>query len=193
MEQLFVLLVVAVFAWLNWLVKRGASKQPPPSTRGQPPARPIMRRPAARPVGPPREEADDSVRDLLEALGIPKTSLPPPPSRGTPPVFQPRPRPAAPAIPAPAARTAPTLTPVPVPPSIPIVEIPDPAPVPAALAPAVPGPSSIGPLVVPDAYAQTLPPAAANIRLLLKTPGSIRSAIILREVLGPPLSLQVQG
>jgi len=169
MQQIFILLVVAVFAYLNWMVKRGGSK---------PPQQP---RPPARPAGPPRE--DDPLKGLYEALGIPRELYAPPTANIPRPLVLPTKRPATaktviqkqPAKPVPAAT-------LPTPPSVP-----EAAPIPIPLS----GPIS-------DSFWQKAPSGIApgvtdtmlDIRSLLKSPQSIRTAIILREVLGPPRSMQ---
>ncbi len=179
MEQFFVILVVAVFGLLNWLAKQSASKTPPASR-----PKPL----APRPQGPPREQTEDeAMRKFFEALGIPQTPVPPP--RNTP-------RPAAATQPRNPTLGRPVVAKAP-PPIQPQAAPPRPQ---APAAPAPPAP--LAPVALPgaisDAYWQKSPSgapsdpsdAAANIRSLLASPASIRSAVILREVLGPPLSMQ---
>ena len=181
MEQFFVLLVVGVFAFLNWLVKQSGSKPP---QQGAP------RRPPPRPVGPPREPSQESsqeeeMRKFFEALGVPQT--PRAPTRTAP-------RPAVqPAAPARGRSLAPRPAPA-VQREAPILQAP---PSPAATQPPQPVPA-VPPGAISDAYWQKTPSdaapepldAAANIRSLLKSSQSIRAAVILREVLGPPLSMR---
>jgi len=168
MQQLFVLLVVAVFAYLNWMVKQGGSK---------PPQQP---RPPARPAGPPRE--NDPLKELYEALGVPRDIYAPPTAKVLRPRIPPAARPAAKKtlLPEQPARPVPAAPGLPTPPSVP-----DAAPVPVS-----------GPISdsfwrkTPAGIAPGVADATLDIRSLLKSPQSIRAAIILREVLGPPRSMQ---
>ncbi|SRR5579862_435501 len=153
MEQVFILIVVGLFALLNKMLKQGEKGPPTPPRR-------MMTRP---PVSPQSRPEQDSMKSLLEALGLPSEH---PPSKAMPPLV-PR-RATASRKPAPAPRQQP-VRPVSAPPVV--------APIPAATAAPVP------------AVAEPVD-AAANIRLLLKSPDSIRSAIILREILGPPRCMQ---
>ncbi len=168
--------------------------------------RPVVAPPA--PVRPPGEDELNvpgrELREFLESLAR-GSDVPVPPS--PPPV----PRPPAPVVlvPRPTAagrhagesraaaraeqradrrRTAPSVTP---PPPPPLASAPAPSiPVPTAV---LPPPEQLPALAY--ALAPTLPappPGVSRARLLmqLRTPDSVREAVVLREILGPPIGLR---
>jgi hypothetical protein len=178
MEQWKLLLLVAFFALLRWLFRGGGLQdilgggdkedQPPSPRQAQ-----------------PEETEEERVRKFMKALGVPPTQTPP--RRVPPPAVQktrdvpvPRRAPAKPAY-------VPKIVPLP-------------QPVKAAVAPAT-EPMSAQMAAVEEAYkagtefkavaAVPLPEIKGmDVRALLKSPDSIRTAVILRELLGPPRSLQ---
>lgn len=173
------LILIVFIALVRWLMSKaksqvqdGQSPMAPP-----PPAEPITRGGAT-----PSEE--ERIRKFLEALGQPAGSAPPP-------TVIKRPR-------APMPRIFPNLPPLTtVPPPLPAEESPHFA-VPPPLPPQFPAPAQ------PDANYQVQefarqsssepapkPRASASLaRIKLGTPQDLRSAIVLREIFGPPRSLQ---
>jgi len=137
-----------------------------------------------QPARPSREETDeDRIRKFLEALGQPTTSKPPPPVASRPTyqktVVLPRPK-------APIARRI--LSPLP-----PLTTQPPDVPTELQTPPvsAVPAESELQRVVQP--VAQAAPdrvPSKPNIATLLRSTSGLRDAIILREIFGPPRSLQ---
>ena len=192
-ELVFFLIMVA-FGLINWLLGKMKSAGKPPDTSA----------PSGREVGrpiPPQQSEDERMRKFLEALGIPSDA--PAPQR---PALPPQPRPIVQrpkrAVPAP-----PPLPPRRVPQSL------DEADAPTQSAATV----EAGHLVthelvdfdtvsshvsaIPLALARTASVAevvdapkssALNLSLhaALRSPVELRSALLLREILGPPRGLQ---
>jgi hypothetical protein len=194
MNDTIIFLVLAGLALIfKWLTKQGSSDTetpPPPSL----PNEPIQRTP------PLTEE--ERVRRFLEALGVPPGTQAPPPVR--PRTITPRPvATSAPPAPPPKVRRrwAQPLPPlvttpkdVPPPPPAPAWQ-PDPifvmeAPSEPAALPAISA-ALAAPLTSKVAPARVLPMAA--LRPLLRSREKIRQAIMLREILGPPLGLEPFG
>jgi hypothetical protein len=173
------LLLIAFITLVRWLVARAKS----PTQTNQTPIEPPPAQPISR-GGETRTE-EERIRKFLEALGQPAGSAPP---KATP-----RPRPVVPKIfpKLPPLKTAPPpLPPQPAtwaapPPPLPIERI-----------------SSQSPLAfeVHDVSRETAAQRPAEIRRAgatrfdprgrLGTPQDLRTAIILREIFGPPRSLQ---
>jgi hypothetical protein len=187
MNDTLIFLVLAglalIFKWLTSQSSSDSEKPGPPPPDEQ-----------ARPPRPPPESEEERVRRFLEALGMPQGTQPPPPVQrrrvvtpAAPPGQKPRVRRSW-VQPLPPLVTRPEDTPPPLPPlttiapaSMTVEEVPPPIEV-ARPAPR-PGP----------AIRQPAPrPAAQIISLgkMLRSPGSVRRAIVLREVLGPPRGLQ---
>jgi hypothetical protein len=171
MEQLFIILIAVVIGLLKYLAKR--SDQPPDNSRPN--------RPASRPAGSARPETEDeAMKKFFEALGIPKGGYPPQspgpistrgPSLGRSVIAKKAPAPIQKELP----KAIPTTPPRP----------------PAAVPDTLPGGISDAYWQKPPAESTAVPAdAAANVRALLTSPASVRSAVILREILGPPRSLQ---
>jgi hypothetical protein len=215
-DNLLFILLIAMAALLRLLAsKAGESKkksQQPGQTSTSTP-RPI------RPTPPraPAESDEERIRKFLEALGQPTTSKPPPPV--TPRTNIP-PRPVAPVQPPPQMRpfVAPQW-PTPDE-RAPTRKIPSAKPVPAVMAqPTAPQPAKVGfeersgfpihevtvlppPLPLTAEGPITLPPLTSyetqtfaptldrSLSALLASPEGLRRAIILREIFGPPRSLQ---
>ena len=142
----------------------------------------------------PRDETDaERVRRFLEALGQPTSSAPPPPveKRAKKPIERRVVIPKSRTIPAP----LPPLTTVPPP-------LPDEVPSPPAAPLSEPIAMRIGvssvtetatvPALLPIAFPETVreSPMHAEVISLLSSGRGLRDAIILREVFGPPRSLQ---
>ena len=182
-EHPIVLLIVVLFGLVRWLVSKSKSQtQDTPPSVEPPPAQPIFR------GGDTRTE-EERIRKFLEALGQPA---------GTPPPkVTPRPRPVTPKI---FPRLPPLITkppPLPREQSVP-VPIPPPMPIEAASPPRL---SSLETdYQVYDLTRQTSseptpearqPAAIRSVaQIKLGTRQDLRTAIVLREIFGPPRSLQ---
>ena len=176
----WILLIIAAISLVRWLMQKakteGENTEPPPD-------QPISR-------GGETQSEEERIRRFLEALGQPKGSTPPP-------KVTPRRR-----------RVDPTIfSPLP-----PLTTAPPPLPEPPKWAPAMPPPLpaeySATPLAtvterdfeVRDVARQTSsepPPEVRRAggtsfaaRIKLGTPQDLRTAIVLREIFGPPRSLQ---
>ena len=195
MNDTLIFLVLAglalVFKWLTSQASSDSEKREPPSPNEQAPRRP-----------PPQSE-EERVRRFLEALGAPPGTPPPPPVRSrrvvTPAPRTPKPKvkrswvqPLPPIVTTPEDMPLPPLTTAPVPEAVFVVEAKPPSEV------VVPPPL---PPVSTFPSAATLRRKAAPLRAapitslgaLLRSRESIRQAIILREVLGPPRGLEPFG
>jgi hypothetical protein len=179
------LLLFAFIALARWLVSKAKSQgqkaqpQDTPAPVAPPPARPISR-------GGETQTEEERIRRFLEALGQPAGT--------TPPKVTPRPRPVVPKV-------FPQLPPLKTtPPPLPIekaAEVVPPPPLPVEITTARSleagyqvrdfqrQTSSEPP---PDRRALAGPGAIARIKL--GTPQDLRTAIVLREIFGPPRSLQ---
>ena len=209
LDNLLFFLLIAVAALFQLLSKtiskagKSDSNETSSSPRPQTP-RPIQRA--------PRESDADRIRKFLEALGQPPTSTPPPPVA---PRTDVPPRPLAPVQPPPVIpgrwrlpreqREKPDVTQressPPEQPSRLQEIVPPPVPPPAAPAfevhEAVPVELQQPPIIKTpvEAYAATQTVAkradfTMNIATLLVSKSSLREAILLREILGPPRGLQ---
>jgi hypothetical protein len=189
------LLFVAIALLLRWL----ASKATPSDTRDSSQDQP--KTPQGRPAHQAPLSDEEQIRKFLEALGQPKTSKPPPPV--TPRTDMP-PRPVAP------VRPPPSMLPIP---PRPIVQtrrkVIEPERIPKApeqpSAPSIPAvlrkltaqPSAPPRISEPAVEAYVIAPTETttdqfkiDVHALLASPSRLRNAIILREVFGPPRSLQ---
>jgi hypothetical protein len=174
-----------IFKWLTSQSSKDSdeSESPPPNEA------PSRRR-------PPAQTDEERVRRFLEALGVPQGTQPPPPVRPRKVVTptQPKVRPKAkrsllqplpplvttPDLPLPPSRSAPP------PPTVVVME---PTSVPeVAVLPTVP--ASIPGVTERAQAGATRPSATTSLGALLRSRASVRQAIILREVLGPPRGLQ---
>jgi hypothetical protein len=175
-----ILIIVVVAALLRWLSQKSEAGKPDPK-RPVVPNQPIPR-------GGETQTEEERIRRFLEALGQPAGSRPPPkvvPKQGTLPRGFP---------------TLPPLTTAPPPlPAAPAPEMPAPPPLPIRRV-FTPAPAQEANFEVRDLAAQTssyLVPehprtALEQTGLLLKFRSiqDLRSAIILREIFGPPRGLQ---
>jgi hypothetical protein len=181
LDNLLFLLFVAV-AILFQLLTRAASKTGRRTGTDQ-----KRRSTSAAPLK--REETDeDRIRKFLEALGQPTTSKPPPPVAPRPtyqkPIVIPRPEQK------PVTRTI--LSPLP-----PLATRPPDLPTETQLPPEPMPPSEpIPEAEIRVAFEPTTPPiskqmeAKTDITTLLRSTSGLRQAILLREIFGPPRSLQ---
>ena len=187
MNDTIIFLVLAGIALVfKWLTKQASSEKEKPT--GSSPNEPTQR--------PPPQSDEERVRRFLEALGAPPGTKPPPPVG--PRQVVPR-RVVTPTSPTTPRRVRnpkweqplPPLTSSPLPPPI-VVEVPSPpAPSPPPPAPRVPVSLPLSPLV-PAGRTAPEPRLAPMVSLgeLLRRRGSVRQAVVLREVLGPPRGLQ---
>jgi hypothetical protein len=193
MNDTLIFLVLAglalVFKWLTSQASSDSEKREPPSPNEQAPRRP-----------PPQSE-EERVRRFLDALGAPPGTQPPPPVRPrrvvTPAPGTPKPKvkrswvqPLPPIVTTPEDMPLPPLTTFPLP--EPVVVEAEPAP---EVPPPLPTPIALRPLTAPSLRKAAPPRRAAvtSLGALLRTRESIRRAIILREVLGPPRGLEPFG
>ncbi len=190
-ENLLFILLIAMAVLFRLLAskageaKKGSQDQDRRSTTSPRPVEPIRRAPV--------ESDEERIRRFLEALGQPAGTRPPPP---VPPRTNIPPRPLAPVQPTgpiPTVRNVLTrrkrqIVEAPKPPAPPISEPREAPPSRADL------PASIEPRV--EAYAVAaesktkVAHAGTDIATLLRSPAGQRNAIILREIFGPPRSLQ---
>jgi hypothetical protein len=180
----WILLIIAAISLVRWLIQKSKTEEQDTETPpASPPNQPITR-------GSETRTEEERIRKFLEALGQPAGSSPPP-------KVTPRQR-----------RPAPTIfSPLP-----PLTTAPPPLPQTTKAAPRMPPP-------LPPVFAPTPFPAASEAdfevreltrqassepvpdarraagsqfatRLKLGTPQDLRTAIVLREIFGPPRSLQ---
>jgi hypothetical protein len=206
LDNLLFLLLIAGAGLLRLLASKAGNKTE------EPPQNPAPRPAPTTPIERAPDQTDaDRIRKFLEALGQPPTSTPPPPvkPRDVPP---PLPEVYAPPRKRSILSPLPPLTTVPPPiekrhrVTLPreIKKLPEPAVSPMKLqeapkfevqAEAVPPEIERVSQHATDAYGVVTQPAAAGERsselaALLRSRGGLRQAIILREVFGPPRSLQ---
>lgn len=199
MNDTVIFLVLAGLALIfKWLTSKGSGEaENPPPSRPSPPNEPVQR------AAPPTEE--ERVRRFLEALGVPPGTQAPPPVRPrtvTPrPVVTPTPRtPPPPKIKRSWEQPLPPVvtTPKEVSPPPPTTEW---QPEPVFIMEAQAAPETVVPPLLPAALAAPLPSTVApvqavsvmSLRPLLQSRAKIRQAIMLREILGPPLGLEPFG
>lgn len=182
MEQLIILLIVGAVALAKWYAKKAAGL-----SEDTPSHRPITPVPSQA-LRPDRQESEEErMRKFFEALGVPATTTPPP--KVAPPARQPRlPKTRARReVPKPAMQE---WSPTPVTQARPPAIEPLPFPETASLPPSPAAAEAERPVpAMPTAV--TLAPA--NIRSMVQSADSIRAAILLREILGPPRGLQSYG
>jgi hypothetical protein len=184
MNDTLIFLVLAglalIFKWLTSQASSDSKKPKPPSPNEQAPRR------------PPAESEEERVRRFLEALGAPPGTQPPPPIRrrsvapraAVPSTAQPQ-RP--PKVRRSFVQPLPPLTTAP--PEAVVIEA-APAPVFAVPPPLPPLGSSIAVATAPSRATTLRVMPTSSLAGLLRTRASIRQAIVLREVLGPPRGLQ---
>lgn len=159
MEQLIILVLIGLISLINWIIQKSAEMREKRKLERmrdhglEPPEVPTTE-------PEPAQGADEAMRRLMEALGLPEDAAPPPP-RPQPP-FIPPPLPEPPRTPVPVARTASE-------PSAAFMRR-KAREMEAALAAASAKPG--------------------RVRGLLTAPGGARDAIVLSEVLGPPKAMR---
>jgi len=172
------LLIIAAVALIRWLIQKGKgeaqnTEAPPPP----PPSRPIAR-------GGESQTEEERIRKFLEALGQPAGSAPP--------KVAPRRRAVQPKIfpPLPPLTTAPP--PLPEAPKIRTATSPPPLPIESATKRSTAEPDFEVREVARQTSSEPLPETrhTAAARIKLGTPQDLRNAIVLREIFGPPRSLQ---
>lgn len=181
MDSPWIILIVIAASIVRWLWQK-AQEEKENADRPVVPDQPIPR-------GGETQTEEERIRRFLEALGQPPGTKPPPkvaPKRWVPPtVFSPLPP----------LTTAPP--PLPVEPA-PVVVAPTPPPLPMAeriFKPAVVQETEFEVRDVamqsePSAYSHPVEAAPSSMRAKLASPHGLRDAIILREIFGPPRSLQ---
>jgi hypothetical protein len=173
-----ILLIIAAITLIRWLISKGKGE----AQNTQAPTPPTPSRPITR--GGETQTEEERVRKFLEALGQPAGSAPP--------KVAPRPRAVQPKIfsPLPPLTTAPP--PLPEAPKIRTATPPPPLPIESATKRSTTAPDFEVREVARQTSSEPLPetryPTAARIKL--GTPQDLRTAIVLREIFGPPRSLQ---
>ena len=177
-----ILLIIAAITLIRWLISKGKGEAqntesqtaPPP-----PPSRPITR-------GGETQTEEERIRKFLEALGQPAGSAPPkvaPRRRAVQPkIFSPLPPLTTAPPPLPEAPRSRTATPPP----------PLPLPIELATKRSATAPDFEVREVARQTSSEPLPETryTAAARIKLGTPQDLRTAIVLREIFGPPRSLQ---
>ena len=175
-----VLLIIAAITLIRWLIQKGKGEAQ--NTEAQPPPPPPPSRPITR--GGESQSEEERIRKFLEALGQPAGSAPP--------KVAPRRRAVQPKTfsPLPPLTTVPP--PLPEPPKIYTATPPPPLPIESATKRSTIAPDFEVREVARQTSSEPLPetryPVAARIKL--GTPQDLRTAIVLREIFGPPRSLQ---
>lgn len=166
MEQLVIILLIALISFINWLVKKSAElREARKREQGAAKSGESLR---SEPPRPPEAEPEISMRRLREALGLPDEAQPPAlPKR----MEQRVPPPALPPVPPPAR---------PVVSHVPVVRAREEHRV-------FEFPHRFGKPASPKAE---VAPTSSRIRELLGSAGGLRDAVVLSEILGPPKSLR---
>ncbi|MBA3608034.1 MAG: hypothetical protein H0W43_05920 [Chthoniobacterales bacterium] len=198
MNDTLIFFILAALALIfKWLTSKAENSQAEKEKRAAESGEPNEQAPPTLRPAPQSEE--ERVRRFLEALGMPQGTQPPPPVRQrrvvtpsapqTPPAQRPKvkrswaqPLPPLVTMPEdlrpPPLQTAPPPLPTMVHVEPPLAEIEDSLPPPAPVLPA---------LRIP---ALQKPAPVMSLGAMLRSPASVRRAIVLREVLGPPRGLQ---
>jgi hypothetical protein len=204
LENLLFLVFIAVAFFFQLLSKASkAAKRPGQRKPGPTPPRPRVPPVPRAPV----ETDEERIRKFLEALGQPPTAKPPPPVTQRPTyqrrVVFPHVEPGKSPLP-PLTTHPPDLPPEVKPPSPPPIPVPAVPKVVEAVAFEVQKPSGMiteppavaQPAAAPEAYAVATPPSSIAVQTrtdlvrLLGSASGLREAIILREIFGPPRSME---
>jgi hypothetical protein len=182
MEQLVILLLIALISFINWLVKKSAELREAKKRAAEEDktgtAKVEQKLPSPPPM-PPEAEPEISMRRLREALGLPKDLEPSPIPKRVAEVEKPVPPP----LPPPRALPARPVIPH----------------VPVTRAPVEPAHGEYRFIELPRGFMKpaerTIEAAAreSRIRELLGSSGGLRDAVVLSEILGPPKSLRVEA
>ena len=202
-HQIIVFIIFGVIAIFNWLIRQGSKQGGGRVDKGSPPFTPVRR---VRPIQVQSTESEEErTRKFLEALGVPSTTEPPRrivrPVQQTVSPAQPRsqelPREGK-VIPKQVMVARKAYVPPPpvpaIPQSVPPLRLPQLAT--ASYEPVLPLMAPTAGITVPSSSISPddVPPAnLTDLQSLLRSPSSIRSAILLKEILGPPKSLQAAG
>ena len=174
-----VLLIIAAITLIRWLIQK--SRTNAQDTQSAPP--PLPNRPLTR--GSESQTEEERIRKFLEALGQPAGSAPP--------KVAPRPRAVQPKIfsPLPPLTTAPPPLQE-APRRIPAATSPPPLPIELATKRSTAAPDFEVREVARQTSSEPLPETrhSTAARIKLGTPQDLRTAIVLREIFGPPRSLQ---
>ena len=186
----FVLAALAlVFKWLTSMAEKNKAEKETHEAESAPPNDQAH----AAPLRPAPESEEERVRRFLEALGMPAGTQPPPPVRQrrvVTPTLPPTPPAQKPKVKRSWAQPLPPL--VTTPDELPSAPPPLPAVTSVAPPPELEEPLTPLPAFVPAIRraAQSPPVPVASLGAMLRSPASVRRAIVLREVLGPPRGLQ---
>jgi hypothetical protein len=175
-----IILIVVAAALLRWLSQRSRAEDQD-SERPTAPGEPIPR-------GSETQTEEERIRRFLEALGQPAGSRPP---KKVAPKREPRPSvfselPPLTTVPPPLPVSPPLATPAP--PPLPIRRVFTPAPVQEASFEVRDLGAQISSDLVPESRRSTAEQQSLSVKL--RSPQGLRDAIILREIFGPPRSLQ---
>jgi len=205
-NQLVILIIFGVIALANYYIKKSRedaetfdSTPPPPIRRPPAPQKPIVQ----------TEPEEERMRRFMEALGVPPTGQPPgtlqrraPTQQNVQPVATVRSVRTVTRIPAQPVRLRQTLVqaipPLPVVQQGPVVPVDQPTLAQPETAfpeaPAIPSEPVLLPAFATATATEPSAPARAvdlfSIRAMLQNPSTIRAAMVLREVMGPPRGLQ---
>ena len=183
MNDTIIFIVLAGLALIfKWLTSQGEKTESPPPDEQAPPR-------------PPPQSEEERMRRFMDALGMPAGTQPPPPVRQRR-VVTPLPPAQRPKVKRSLVQPLPPIVTTPPEMELPLlpiaeaeevaVEVPRPAPVLVAAAP-----------LPACAVAPVRALSSQSLGKILRSPASIRRAIVLREVLGPPRGLepfhQIQG
>ena len=199
MNDTLIFFVLAALALIfKWLTSKAEKSQAEKEARGSESAPPNEQAPP--PLRPAPQSEEERVRRFLEALGMPPgTQAPPPPVRQR--------RVVTPSVPPAPPAQRPKVKRSFVQPLPPLVTTPEdlsppplqsaPPPLPSVVSVAPPSPEIELPSPPLPAFVPAIRPTAArkpaavmSLGATLRSPGSVRRAIVLREVLGPPRGLQ---
>jgi hypothetical protein len=174
MEQLVILLLIALISLINWLVKKSSElRKTRKLEKGAGRSEESLR---GGQSSSPESQSEKNLRRFREALGLPEEAVPPAPPKRVEQTVPPPLPPSLPKAPAPARR----------------VTHPIPA-VPSRVAPVHEGhrfaefPHRITKSLSPLRDAELNP---SRIPELLSSSGGLRDAMVLSEILGPPKSLR---
>ncbi len=179
MNDTVIFIVLAGLALIfKWLTSQGEKTEAPPPDEQAPPR-------------PPPQSEEERVRRFMEALGMPAGTQPPPPVRQRR-VVTPLPPAQRPKVKRSFVQPLPPIVTTP-----PEMDLP-PAPIVVAeeIDFEVPQPAAVVVTATPLPARAVVPVRALSSQSLgkmLRSPASIRRAIVLREVLGPPRGLEPAG